>query len=38
MVVGLIAEALTRGNIVSSFGAIDSVAKINNALTASRNK
>lgn len=38
MVVGLIEEAMTRGNIVTTFGAISSVEKINNALTASRNK
>lgn len=38
MVVGLIEEAMTRGNIVATFGAISSVAKINSALTASRNK
>lgn len=38
MVVGIIAEALTRGNVVTSFGTISSVEKINQALTASRNK
>jgi len=38
MVVGIIAEAMTRGNIVTGFGAITSTEKINDALTASRNK
>jgi hypothetical protein len=38
MVVGIIAEAMTRGNIVTTFGAITSTEKINGALTASRNK
>jgi hypothetical protein len=38
MFVGLIAEALTRGNVVTTFGAITDVEKINTALTASRNK
>jgi len=38
MVVGLVAEALTNGNIVTTFGAITSAEKLNDALTASRNK
>lgn len=38
MIVGLISEALTRGNVVTSFGTISSTEKINDALTASRNK
>ena len=38
MVVGLIAEGLTNGNIVENFGDLDSVKKLNKALTASRNK
>ena len=38
MIVGLISEALTRGNVVTSFGVIDSTEKINSSLTASRNK
>lgn len=38
MLVGLIAEALTNGNIVTTFGSITSVEKLNDALTASRNK
>lgn len=37
MVVGIIAEALTNGNIVTAFGDI-TMEKINDALTASRNK
>lgn len=36
-VVGILAEAMTRGNIVSSFGAI-TIEKIEAGLTASRNK
>ena len=38
MVVGIIAEAMTRGNIKTSFGTISTVVGINDALTASRNK
>jgi hypothetical protein len=38
MVVGLLEEASTRGNLVTTFGAISSVEKLNAALTASRNK
>lgn len=38
MVVGLIAEAMTNGNIVTTYGDFDSVQKLNTALTASRNK
>ena len=38
MTVWLIAEAMTNGNIVTTFGAISSVQKLNDALTASRNK
>jgi hypothetical protein len=38
MTVGIIAEALTRGNVITSFGAISTVQDINDALTASRNK
>jgi len=35
---GLIEEATLRGNVVTSFGAISSLQKIQDALTASRNK
>ena len=38
MVVGIIAEAMTNGNINTSTGAINSVDDINDGLTASRNK
>lgn len=38
MWVGIISEALTRWNVVTWFGVISSVEKINDALTASRNK
>jgi hypothetical protein len=35
---GLIEEATLRGNVANSFGSLDSLAKIDAALTASRNK
>ena len=38
MFVGIIEEMLTRGNVVTSFGAITDTEKLNDALTASRNK